>query len=151
MVEYKCMEKKKARSKKDIYRVFIGLHRISPQSVAYSTVVQTSDRQVYSNSHRIAESVRNKTISNHRVNLLAIESFLNDFTKDRHGSCTVKIYCKDDFIGFEYNSEYLKDKSFSPKTRDIDVWTRIVAVLEENKIDVVIDDGSSILGGLVGL
>lgn len=151
MVEYYCMDKKKKESKKEIYRVFIGLHRISPQSVAYSTVVQTSNREIYSNSHRIAESARSKTIGNHRVNLLAIESFLNDFTKDKHGRCTVKIYCKDDFVGFEYNSEYLKDKSFSPDTRDMDVWNRIVAVIEDKKIDVIIDDGSSVLGGIVGL
>ena len=119
-------------------RVFIGTYRTKGKSCYALTIHKDKECM------QMEPKIYPVSYSKHKLTLLGLENFLIDLSKLK-GEWEITFYSYDDAVAFEWNKEYLTDKSFVSSTEDQDIWKRIIKITENNKISLSIYGEDNIL------
>lgn len=76
---------------------------------------------------------------------------LLDYLQDAMPKEEIVFYGGNNFLSFEWENEWKKDFTFSARTKDVDLWKKVIKIVEAKKIDLKIigaDNPLSIAGQL---
>ena len=91
---------------------------------------------VYSgNQFSQLEPVSYQNITKHRAILFGLYKTLEDLLKIGN-FWEIDYYANDNFVSFEWETEYKCDHRFADSTKDQDIWAKIVKIVENNDIEL---------------
>lgn len=111
-------------------QVFVGAYQSKTKS-NYAVSIHSDG-----NSVQLDPVVFASKITKHRLLLLALVDVLNNLI-DLGKGWEVDFFSDDYSVWFEWDQEYCKERKFY-KNDDIDVWTKIVKLVENNEISLTI-------------
>ena len=120
-------------------RLFIGISR--NRGICTLKAKKDDSKEIFSFSPKDV-LVRNKT--EHALLLASLAQFLEISEKGSE----IIFYSSDDLLSFEWETEWKKDKKFSPKTEDLEKWEEIIFLVNSKKIKLTIIGENSILSAL---
>ena len=116
-------------------RIFLGISKRT-----YSLIIRESETKNTVKYPAVTLESGNK----HSVILTALFDSLRKLEKND----TAIFYPNDSLVSFEWETEHKKDGHFSKKTKDLELWNKIVEICELKKINLTIKDSNDILSAL---
>lgn len=116
-------------------RIFLGISKRT-----YSLIIRDSETK---------ESVKYPAVqtehcSKHEIILTALYDALRKLNRNE----TVIFYPNDDLVSFEWEKDYKVDGEFTSRTKDVELWNKIVTITKLKNINLTIKNSDDILSAL---
>lgn len=130
---------------KELYRLFSGIKRKSTNTYAYAVAVLHDDHIDQ------LEPAMTDANSFHRASLVALISGIEHVIRETKEKGTViHFHTKCNDVAFEWMVEFTEDGSFSPQTKDYDLWLTVLSYIRRYGIELEIYGTDSVMTGLTG-
>ena len=126
-------------------RLFIGTNVHNKKKGSY-TVHAECQNDVFTMPSQIVSS--KVAIDKHRLILLGLIDFLNALINICEEQVTIKLYITDDILAYEWNVEHLQEKSFSDSVKDLDLWNKVINIVNNNKYNLCIFGSDNMLSSV---
>lgn len=116
-------------------RIFLGISKRT-----YSLIIRNSETK----ENTKYPAVQMEGCTKHTIILTALYDSLRKLNRNDNAI----FYPNDDLVYFEWENDYKVDGKFTEKTKDIELWDKIVTITKLKNINLTIKNSDDILSAL---